>query len=294
MHYLFNQRVGLSIVRVPIGTTDFSPESLQYTFADKIGIATSETDLDAYLANFNTSGASTYIFPTLKDALIINPALKISILPWSPPAWMKDGNSVDGGSLINGSAPLHAEYLVKSAQAFKTALGVTPWGLAVQNEPSHQAIYPSMIMTNNVESTVLAALRGRLAELGMGSIKLWGHEDNFARWSQAAQLVMSNSSTLDGVNFHCYSGSSSDIPGFVQTVGSAGAGKVLSMSECSGQGTNAADNSSYNWWMNHIFMPLTQYDFSSIIVCIGAFRLRKEKKEERLYEEKVGSEPAYV
>lgn len=266
MHYLFNQRIGLGIVRVPIGTTDFSPESHQYTFADKIGMVQSETDWDAYLTNFNTYGASNYLFPTLKDALAINPSLKISILPWSPPGWMKDSNSPNGGSLINGAGPLHAEYLAKSAQAFKTALGVTPWGLAVQNEPSHQALYPSMNMTNDVEAIVLAALRGRLGEMDMGSIKLWGHEDNFDSWAQAAQLIMSNSSMLDGTSFHCYNGSYSVIPGFIQAVGTSGSGKALSMSECSGQDTGEAASSSYNWWMNNIFMPLTQYDFSSIIV----------------------------
>ncbi len=273
MKYLFNRRIGYSIIRVPIGTTDFSPQDLQYTFADQQGaaITANSTDTIGPLSNFNTNGAQRFIFPILRDALRINPALKISILPWSPPAWMKDNDSVRGGTLRTdaNAGPLDAEYLAQSVRAFRDALNISPaqlW-LAVQNEPTHDTnSYPSMGMTNDYEIAILAILRGRLAQLGLEQVQLIGHEDNFVYARDAALLVKYNSTIVDQVAFHCYNGSYNNLGTYFSTVGTAGQGKRLSMSECTGlDAGKTLDRSGYQWWFDQIFMPLLGADFSSVI-----------------------------
>jgi O-glycosyl hydrolase len=268
MDNLFNLRTGLNILRVPIGSTDFSPDSLQYTMADNEGTQASVNDTEGPLSNFNMNGANTYIIPFLKDALTRNSALKINILPWSPPAWMKTSNSVNSGSLKPGTTNLLTEYLVKSVQGFKDALGVTPWSLSVQNEPSNPTAYPSMLMNNDYEVVMLATLRGRLAQQGLGSVQLWGHEDNFIGWSDAAALVNYNASSLDGLSWHCYNGSSSLLTNYQDalTANNSSDVKGLHLSECSGQSANGAPSStSLQWWMDNVF-NLPSLGMSSITV----------------------------
>ncbi|UZJ56722.1 hypothetical protein CBS101457_006042 [Exobasidium rhododendri] len=267
MQYLFNQRTGLNILRVPIGTSDFSPESLQYTMADRQGVQANVNDTQGPLTFFNLNGSSTFILPFLKDALAINKDLKISLLPWSPPAWMKSNKSVNGGSLQNGATGVLAEYLVKTVQGFQSELGVTPWALSVQNEPSNPTAYPSMSMTNDYEIPVLAILRGRLAEVGLGGVKLFGHEDNYAGYSDAAALVSYNESSLDGISWHCYNGSSSLLGSYDNAlVNVTNSAKSQHMTECSGQDVvGSASSTSLKWWMNNIFSQPRQ-GISSIVV----------------------------
>jgi O-glycosyl hydrolase len=257
LDFLFNQRTGINILRVPIGTTDFSPESLQYTMADKEGIQANVNDTQGPLSYFSMTGANTYIIPFLKDAVARNSNLKISLLPWSPPAWMKTNDNVNGGQLKTGGTSVLAEYLVKTVQGFKDALGVTPWALSVQNEPSNPTAYPSMSMSNDFELPVLALLRGRLAELGLGSVQLFGHEDNYNVYSDAAALMTYNQSSLDGIAWHCYNGSSSLISNYNSLVANVTDinSKTTHMTECSGEDAATGSSVSYSlhWWMNNIF-----------------------------------------
>ena len=273
MRFLFNRRNGLSILRVPIGTTDFSPESLQYTFADHRGsVAESAADptFSALFSNFNTSGAGVYLFPVLRDALKINPDLKLALLPWSPPAYLKDNDSVNAGSLISGAADALARYLTMSIQAFAQELNISPWAVSVQNEPTNPTTYPSMAMNNDVEARVLLTLRANLQSTpGLSGVKLMGHEDNFIGYESAALLVRANASNVDGVAFHCYNGSFALQSNFTSSVGTAGVGKLRMMSECSGQDTGndaQVDVPSYRWWMENIFLPLTYADFAAFTV----------------------------
>ena len=268
LDYLFNRRTGINILRVPIGTSDFSPESLQYTMADQQGTQASTNDTQGPLSNFNMDGASTYIIPFLRDALARNGDLKISLLPWSPPAWMKTNRAINSGSLQEGATGVLSEYLVKTVQGFKDAVGVTPWALAVQNEPSNPTAYPSMSMDNDFELAILARLRGRLAEQGLGSVQLLGHEDNYIGYAEAAALVQYNQSALDGISWHCYNGSSSLLSNYQSAVASVASGttKSMHMTECSGQDVEGDSTAtSLQWWMNNIFSQPGQ-GISSIVV----------------------------
>src|SRR5260370_40455519 len=73
---------------------------------------------DPNLTSFSINHDLTYIVPVLKQALQLNPALKIIGTPWSPPGWMKTTGSMIGRNLrIEHYAPL-ASYFVKYIQPY--------------------------------------------------------------------------------------------------------------------------------------------------------------------------------
>ncbi|GHO58909.1 glycoside hydrolase family 30 protein [Ktedonobacter robiniae] len=110
MRTLFDphQGIGLSYLRQPMGSSDLAPPLDasknwvgEYTYDDMPAGQTDPT-----LSHFSIAQDDHYhITSLLKEALRINPRLKIMATPWSPPAWMKlPGNSwghctnCDGGN----------------------------------------------------------------------------------------------------------------------------------------------------------------------------------------------------
>lgn len=76
--------INLSILRQPIGASDFNWES--WTFDDVSNLNQSATDFD--LRFFSLWRENDYIKPMLDMALSINPQnIKLFASPWSPPAW---------------------------------------------------------------------------------------------------------------------------------------------------------------------------------------------------------------
>ena len=99
MHQLFDPQsgIGLSFLREPMGSSDLAPPQDasknwvgEYTYDDMPAGQTDPT-----LSHFSIAQDDKYqITSLLKEALRINPNLKIMATPWSPPAWMKlPGNS---------------------------------------------------------------------------------------------------------------------------------------------------------------------------------------------------------
>ncbi|KAK7028679.1 O-glycosyl hydrolase family 30-domain-containing protein, partial [Favolaschia claudopus] len=79
---------GFSYLRVPIGASDFSAKV--YSLDDVSG--------DTSFNKFNINNSPSYLFSVIKDILSINPSLKVHVLPWSPPAWMKTTGTMNGGT----------------------------------------------------------------------------------------------------------------------------------------------------------------------------------------------------
>ena len=79
---LFDFGVGanFTVCRMPVGANDFSRGWYSYN----------ETDGDFEMKNFSISNDLETLVPFIKNALTINPALKIWASPWSPPVWMKE------------------------------------------------------------------------------------------------------------------------------------------------------------------------------------------------------------
>jgi glucosylceramidase len=113
--------IGLSCLRVPIGSSDFSLST--YTYEDEPGRFTIEHD-------------KAYILPILRTILRANPELTVLASPWTAPAHLKDNGSLFGGSL--GDEPKvterYSEYLVSFIKAYEQE-GVPIHAITLQNEP---------------------------------------------------------------------------------------------------------------------------------------------------------------
>ena len=98
--------IGISFLRQPMGATDFSASG-NYSYDD---MPAGETDPN--LINFSIAHDTAYIIPLVKQAISINPSLKVVALPWSPPAWMKTTGTMNGGNM-------NPAYILKPGPVFR-------------------------------------------------------------------------------------------------------------------------------------------------------------------------------
>jgi O-glycosyl hydrolase len=134
LKYLFDptdgaNSAGFSYLRVPLGASDFSASA--YSFADSKG--------DGSLSNFNINAAPSYLFSVMKDIRAINDRLRIHIVPWSPPGWMKSTGTMRGGTFSSQYVSTYAKYLLKCLQGYKSK-GITVYAISIQNEPEVLAL----------------------------------------------------------------------------------------------------------------------------------------------------------
>lgn len=140
---------GFTSLRVPIGPNDFQRSATFPTCNDTPG--------DFAMANFNLAvEQASGLIDVLKEIVAINPNIGINGAVWSPPAWMKNSNSVTGEVGDNtlktdaDTRNAYALYFVKWVQAIEAAVGVPGIvkTVTVQNEPYNDiAGRPSMLMT---------------------------------------------------------------------------------------------------------------------------------------------------
>ena len=168
---------GLSFLRQPIGSSDFV-DGPHYTFDD---MPPGATDYD--LSHFSIDHDKAQILPLLRQALALNPDLKVMGTPWSPPAWMKTNDSLVGGRLIDDPRiyQAYADYLVEFVRAYEAA-GVPIWGLTIQNEPQNRTPsgYPGTDLPTRQAIQVIDRLGPALQAAGLHT-KILGYDHN---WSE--------------------------------------------------------------------------------------------------------------
>lgn len=130
--------IGISYLRVTMGASDFSLED--FTYNDRPA-----GEADPALEHFSIAQDQRYLIPVLKEILEVSPRIRIMATPWSAPAWMKTNAKLAGGKLKPEYYPAFALYFVKYLSAFKEE-GIEIDAISVQNEPLHEAAYPSMRM----------------------------------------------------------------------------------------------------------------------------------------------------
>ncbi|TFK37581.1 glucan endo-1,6-beta-glucosidase [Crucibulum laeve] len=245
LNYMFSptdgaNAAGLNYIRVPLGASDFSAKD--YSFDDVNG--------DTALNNFNINNTPSYLFSVLKDIQSVNNILKIHVIPWSPPGWMKDSGTMNGGSLKSSLVNNYANYLLKALQGFKSQ-GLTAYAISIQNEPQNSnPTYPTSTLTPALEGQIGTALRTLMNNNGFSGTKLIGFDHN---WDSAAsypvQLMQAAGNSFAGVAFHCYSGSVDDQDDFHTKYPD----KEIYFTECSG--TNGSDWwSDIKWYLTNIFI----------------------------------------
>ncbi|MFD5642935.1 RICIN domain-containing protein [Streptomyces anulatus] len=207
--------IGLNYLRQPLGSTDFDADGNAYTYEDTRGAFSIDRD-------------RSRIVPVLKQATAINPAIRFMGSPWSPPAWMKTNNSLNGGSLRTEHYQTYADYLVKAIRAYGQE-GIALTDLTAQNEPEFATSYPSMSMTSAQQADFLRVLDRALTAANLPTNILaydhnWDHPnyplDVFARTGGIQRII--------GAAFHCYGGA----PSAQKQI--ADAGKRVFFTECSG------------------------------------------------------------
>jgi glucosylceramidase len=190
--------IGYTIARTNINSCDFSSGSYTYV---KNG--------DKALKTFDVSHDETYRIPLIKQAMkMAGGKLSLFVSPWSPPAWMKDNNSMlQGGKLKEEFRQSWASYYVKFIKAYE-AKGIPVWGLSVQNEPMAKQRWESCIYTAEEERDFIKEYLGpTLEKEGMGDKKLiaWDHNRDLI-YQRAVTLLNDPAAArfVWGLGFHWY------------------------------------------------------------------------------------------
>ncbi|KAI0087785.1 glycoside hydrolase superfamily [Irpex rosettiformis] len=247
-----NNGAGLSYLRVPLGASDFSSNT--YSFDDTSG--------DTSLNNFNIDRAPSYLFSIIKDIYGMNPYLKVHILPWSPPGWMKDSGTMNGGNFLDQYSTPYANYLLKALQGFQNK-GIPIYAIGIQNEPENSnPTYPTCKISASQEAQIGNTLRSLMNNNGFSNVKLIGYEHN---WNDAGgypvQVIQQANSAFAGVSFHCYSGS----VGQQDTFHNAFPSKEVYFTECSGsQGSDWW--SDIKWYMDNLYVGSVEHWSSAVLM----------------------------
>jgi glucosylceramidase len=245
MRMLFDSRTGdgLSYLRQPIGGSDFVATA-PYTYDDMPAGAT-----DYAQRHFSIAHDEAEILPLLREAKRLNPRLQIIASPWSPPAWMKTGDSLIGGRLIDTPQIYHsyALYLTKFIEAYRSQ-DVTVNTITVQNEPQNRTPgnYPGTDMSAAQEEKVIEALGPMLRAAGLKTqILAYDHNwsehpndiastppDETQDTNDYPQEVLSSPAArwVAGTAYHCYYGD----PSAMTTLHDEFPAKDIYFTECSG------------------------------------------------------------
>ncbi|HZR43064.1 MAG TPA: discoidin domain-containing protein [Ktedonobacteraceae bacterium] len=196
--------IGLDFLRQPMGASDLTtPTSGEYTYDD---VPAGQTDSN--LTHFSIAHDQAYIIPLLQQALKINPHLKIMATPWSPPAWMKSNDSLEGGTLNTSAYAAYAQYFVKYIQAYQ-AQSIPIYAVTVQNEPLYQPTgYPGMSLPADQEATFIGQYLAPAFAQNHISTKILGYDHNWDQPSYPTTLLSNQTANaaLAGTAWHCYAG----------------------------------------------------------------------------------------
>lgn len=190
--------IGYTLGRTNIHSCDFSSDSYTYI---KEG--------DSTLSTFSLAHDEQFKIPLIKKAITAaGGKLPLLVSPWSPPAFMKDNNSMlGGGKLLPAQRQNWANYVVKFIKAFEEK-GIPVWGLTVQNEPMAKQKWESCIFTAEEERDYIKSFLGpTLQKNGLESKKLIAWDHNRDLIFQRASTILEDQEAAKyvwGIGFHWY------------------------------------------------------------------------------------------
>ena len=192
-----NAGIGLSVLRQPMGGSDFSLEHYSYD------------NTCCNLNDFSIGYELPYIVPLLKQIQTVNPELLLMGSPWSAPGWMKTSGSMIGGSLQPAHYPTYASYFVRWIQAYQ-AQGLPIYAVTPQNEPQFSpGNYPGMLMSAGEQANFVKNHLGPAFRNAGLTTKILAFDHNWDIASYATTVLNDPAakSFLAGSAFHCYGGS---------------------------------------------------------------------------------------
>ncbi|RYD74428.1 MAG: glycosyl hydrolase, partial [Sphingobacteriales bacterium] len=190
--------IGYTLARTNIASCDFSSGS--YTYVQ---------DQDKDLKTFNVDHDKQFKIPLIKDAIkAAGGKLTLFVSPWSPPAWMKDNNSlIGGGHLLPAYRQSWANHYVKFIKTYES-MGMPIWGLSVQNEPMAKQRWESCVYTAEEERDFIKNFLGpTLQKSGLSSKKLIAWDHNRDQIFQRASTILNDKDAAKyvwGIGFHWY------------------------------------------------------------------------------------------
>ncbi|GGM96317.1 glucosylceramidase [Dyadobacter beijingensis] len=236
--------IGMSYLRVTMGASDFSLEDFTYN-----DLPAGQTDPD--LKQFSIAKDQAELLPVLKSIVALQPAIRIMATPWSAPAWMKTSGKLAGGSLKPEWYGAYAQYFIKYLNAYQKE-GIAIDAISVQNEPLHEAAYPSMGMDSAAQGNFIKNHLGPLFKTNAVKAKILLYDHNWDRPGYPMSILKDPQASqyVAGSAFHAYGGSVSAM----STVHDQFPDKGLYFTEISGGRwvTNFSDN--LKWNMSNIFI----------------------------------------
>jgi glucosylceramidase len=193
--------IGLSFTRLTIGASDFSRS--HYSYDDMPA-----GQRDPELARFSIDSARAEVVPVTKQALAVNPQLRVMASPWSAPGWMKTSGSLITGTLRRDAYPAFAEYFRKYIEAMG-AEGVPIWAITVQNEPHFEpGDYPGMRLEPPARAEFLKNHIGPLFEKAGIQTLIFDWDHNWDEPDSPLGVLNDPAAKkyVDGVAWHCYKG----------------------------------------------------------------------------------------
>jgi glucosylceramidase len=209
MQRLFSRTngIGVSFLRQPMGGSDYTAGPA-YTYDDA-----PIDQPDTSLSRFSVGHDDAYIIPLLRQALTINPAIKIIAAPWSPPAWMKQpakpgqSPSLAGGSLSPAYYAVYAQYFKRFLDAYRTR-GIPVFAISMQNEPTVNLADAPWASIPAAEEQVF--LRDYLGPALAGSgTRILVSDDAMPHMAEYVQRFKADPSSwqyVGGTALHCYFG----------------------------------------------------------------------------------------
>ena len=186
--------------RTCIGSSDYSRSA--YTYDDSPAP-------DPELRNFTIAHDREYILPILREAAEVNPELFLFSTPWSPPAWMKAGDSLLGGSMRKHYFACYAQYFVKFIKAYK-AEGVTIGAVTPQNEvdTDQDGQMPAALWGQEYETAFIGEFPGPAFRNASIDTQIWLLDRNYNLWGRAMDELSDPDvfKYADGVAWHGYAG----------------------------------------------------------------------------------------
>lgn len=205
-HELFDSgEMHFSVGRSCIGSSDYSTKA--YSYDD------SETP-DPELTKFSIAHDRQWILPMLREARQVNPELFLLASPWSPPGWMKDNNSLLGGTIRRRYLPQYANYLTRFVQAY-AADGVRVDAITSQNEvdTDQDGRMPQCTWPQEIEVQFVGELLGpAFAKAGLQT-RIWLIDHNYNLWGRALAELQDDAVRryADGIAWHGYLGSPAEM-----------------------------------------------------------------------------------
>lgn len=200
-HELYHpSAMGFNAGRTCVGSSDYS--TVPYSYDES-------PEPDPELTRFSIDFDRQWTLPMLRQARAVNPDIWLLASPWSPPGWMKDKNSLFGGTVRRRYLGAYAQYFTRYVQAY-AAEGVRIDSMTSQNEvdTDQDSRMPQCTWPQEIEVEFVGKHLGPAFEKAGLKTKIWLIDHNYNLWGRALAMMQDEDVRryADGFAWHGYLG----------------------------------------------------------------------------------------